>query len=210
MQLRGLLGIADNPVNSINIYAQVKNVRNNSNVGNRIDLGAVTSTQNPSYASNAVSLAERTPYAILMYTGFSGHGEDNPFAVQCFMTGGSYTIPNGGNEWMDIMRSAVTDCTMQGQLGSDSEIRTKAEANLPWSENDYPGRNINGAPTWESLVQEEIKAIKFTFDPGKCRAPDANQPRTNGCYSISPRTQLDVRNCLCGRSPRPAGLTGCR
>ncbi len=64
-------------------------------------------------------------------------------------------------------------------------------------------------PDWATLLANEVAAIERTFDPGKCRAPAADQPQSNGCYSISPRTPLDVHNCLCGRSPRAAGLTGC-
>ena len=61
-------------------------------------------------------------------------------------------------------------------------------------------------PTWATLLAAEVAAIERTFDPGKCRAPEADQPQSNGCYSISPRTQLDVYNCQCGLSPRPSGF----
>ena len=57
----------------------------------------------------------------------------------------------------------------------------------------------SGIPSWATLVANEVTAIKRTFDPSKCAAPEANQPRTNGCYTISPRTPFDIKNCLCGR-----------
>ena len=123
--LRGLLGIADNPVSSIAISAKVINARTGTTV-RTLDLGTVTSTQNPSYTTTNVTLTEKTPYVVIMYTDFAGHGEDNPFSVKCFMTGGTYTITN---------------------------------------------LSINNG--------------------------------SNGCFSISPLTPLDARNCLCGR-----GATG--
>ena len=119
--IRGLLGIADNPVSSIAISAKVINARTGTTV-RTLDLGTVTSTQNPSYTTTNVTLTERTPYVVIMYTDFGGHGEDNPFSIKCFMTGGSYTITN---------------------------------------------LSINNG--------------------------------SNGCFSISPLTPLDARNCLCGR-----------
>ena len=122
--LRGLMGVADNPVSSITVYGKVKNTRSNTDV-RIIDFGAVTSTQNPSYSDNNVTLTEKTPYVLILYTGFSGHGESNPFGVQCFMTGGTYTPAND---------------TMNTSIGS------------------------------------------------------------TGCFSISPLTRMDIRNCLCGRS----------
>ncbi len=89
--LRGLLGIADNPVSSITVYGKVKNTRTNTDV-RTIDLGAVTSGQNPSYATTNVTLTAKTPYVIILYTDYSGLREENPFAVQCFMTGGTYNV----------------------------------------------------------------------------------------------------------------------
>ena len=73
-----------------------------------------------------MTLTERTPYVVIIYTDFAGHGEDNPFMRDCFMTGGTYTITN---------------------------------------------LSINNG--------------------------------SNGCFSISPLTPFDARNCLCGR-----GTTG--
>ncbi|MCY4304181.1 MAG: hypothetical protein OXC62_05285 [Aestuariivita sp.] len=119
--LRGILGITSNPVSSITVYGKVKNTRIGADV-RTIDFGAVTASQNPSYSDNNATLTERTPYALILYTDFAGHGESNPFAVECFMTGGTYTM------------------------------------------------NVN---------------------PG--------EGRTSGCFSISPLTPLDVRNCWCGR-----------
>ena len=58
--LRGLLGIADNPVSSIAISAKVINARTGTTV-RTLDLGTVTSTQNPSYTTTNVTLTERTP-----------------------------------------------------------------------------------------------------------------------------------------------------
>ena len=53
--LRGLLGIADNPVSSIAISAKVINARTGTTV-RTLDLGTVTSTQNPSYTTTNVTL----------------------------------------------------------------------------------------------------------------------------------------------------------
>ena len=47
------------------------------------------------------------------------------------------------------------------------------------------------------MVDAEVAAMERTFDPGQCKGPE--QPSSTGCYSISPRTPLDVQNCLCGR-----------
>ena len=61
-------------------------------------------------------------------------------------------------------------------------------------------------PSWATLLANEVAAIERTFDPGLCRAPEADQPQSNGCYSINPRTPQDVYNCQCGLSPRPMGF----
>jgi len=120
--LRGLVGAGDNPVTSITVYGKVKNTRTGADV-RMIDFGAATSTQNPSYSDNNVTLTETTPYVLILYSNFAGSGESNPFGVQCFMTGGTYTPAN------------------------------------------------------------------TNFGPS-----------STGCFTITPRTQLDIRNCLCGRS----------
>ncbi|MCY4278121.1 MAG: hypothetical protein OXE81_09850 [Gammaproteobacteria bacterium] len=252
--LRSALGIADNPVSSIAITAEVINTRTGATV-RTINLGTATSSQNASYATTNVTLAEKTPYVAIVYTDFAGHGESNPFSVRCFMTGGTYTIGNAGssnfimNLWNDAKRDAElsAECTLDGQLGDAGARTLQANANLtarfggneahynntiksvpncenrcreryPFSDSVSTGyRNtcntqcaaLSGLPSWADLLREEIAAIERTFDPGKCRAPEADQPQTNGCYSISPRTPLDVKNCLCGRSPKPSGL-GCR
>ncbi|MCY4276693.1 MAG: hypothetical protein OXE81_02495 [Gammaproteobacteria bacterium] len=252
--LRSSLGIGDNPVSSITISAKVINTRTGMTV-RTLNPGTVTSSQNPSYATTNVTLVEKTPYVAIMYTDYSGHGESNPFSVRCFMTGGTYTIENSGssnfimNLWNTTKRDAElsAECTLEGQLGTDSEIRARATTNLetslgmsgqayvnardaapaacrdrcsqtfPHSDNASRAARTEcesqcsngGIPTWTEMLNMEVAAIKRTFDPGKCRAPEADQPQTNGCYSISPRTPLDVKNCLCGRSPQPAGA-GCR
>jgi len=120
--LRSLVGAGDNPVTSITVYGKVKNTRTGADV-RMIDFGAVTSTQNPSYSDNNVTLTETTPYVLILYSNFAGSGESNPFGVQCFMTGGTYTPAN------------------------------------------------------------------TNFGPS-----------STGCFTITPRTQLDIRNCLCGQS----------
>jgi len=115
------LGIADNPVSSITVYAKIKNTRTNTDI-RTIDLGAVTSTQNPSYATTNVTCP-----------GSDTCETARPFpkdAVRREEAGGTYTLNN-------VFAS-------------------------------------NGS---------------------------------NGCFSISPLTPLDVRNCLCGRRALLAQLT---
>ncbi len=121
--LRSIMGVADNPVSSLALTGKIFNGRTGATV-QTIDLGTITSSQNLSYATTNVTLMEKTPYVVIMYTDFAGHGENNPFMIDCFVTGGTYTLGNN---------------TTNTSLGS------------------------------------------------------------TGCFSISPRTPLDVRNCLCGR-----------
>ena len=170
------------------------------------------------------------------------------------MTGGTYTIEAGGssnfimNLWNATKRDAdlSDECTVEGQLGTETEIETQATNNLNRSFGNQSNYNTmtsqatcnskcderfprsdtastaakdackaqcaaarDNIPTWAELHANEVAAIKRTFDPGKCRAPAADQPQTNGCYSISPRTPFDINNCLCGRTPQPAAA-GCR
>jgi len=251
--LRSSLGIGDNPVSSITISAKVINTRTGATV-RTLNPGTVTSSQNPSYATTNVTLAEKTPYVAIMYTDFAGHGESNPFSVRCFMTGGTYTINNEGSQnfigqvWNMVKRDADlrNECTIDGQLGNRAARESEALANLNRSFGSEANYNTmtsqatcnrkcderfprsdsasnaaknacrnqcaaarSSIPDWATLLANEVAAIERTFDPGKCRAPAADQPQSNGCYSISPRTPLDVNNCLCSRSPKPSGL-GCR
>ena len=120
--IKGLIGIGDGGANSYAIYGKVKNTLTGADVGSQISFGTISSTQQTAnYGSNNVTLSEKTPYALIIYTDYSDRGENNPIAVQCFMTGGTYTTS--------------------------------------------------------------------TLSSG-----------TSGCFSISPLTPHDVRNCLCGRS----------
>ena len=101
------------------------------------------------------------------------------------------------------------------QITSTSTCDDKCDERFPRSDSasmraknacyDQCRAAASSTPSWATLVANEIAAIERTFDPGKCRAPEVDQPQTNGCYSISPRTPFDINNCLCGRSPQPAG-----
>ena len=94
--IRGLMGLSDTPVTSVTVYGKVKNTRTGADVGSEINFGTLTSSQtNASYSNNNITLTEKTPYALIIYTDYSGKGESNPIAVQCFMTGGTYNVPSG-------------------------------------------------------------------------------------------------------------------
>ena len=87
------MGIADNPVTSLTVTAKIRNLRTNTDV-QTIDLGTVTSSQDLSGSTTNVTVTANTPYVVIVYTDFAGHGENNPMSINCYMTGGTYTPTN--------------------------------------------------------------------------------------------------------------------
>jgi len=234
-------GVGDGGSSSFPMKLRVINTRTGSIV-RTADVGTVTSTDaSAPRQTESFTLTAKTPYVAIYYADVTEWGLQNPISTFCFMTGGDYTIRNNSLLSM-IMKSAVTECTVEGQLGNEAKRRNDATAKLNsifGSESNYMqitstntcddkcderfprfdsasmrAKNAcydqcraaaSSTPSWATLVANEVAAIERTFDPAKCRAPEADQPQTNGCYSISPRTPLDVKNCLCGRTPRPTG-----
>ena len=58
--------------------------------------GTVTSTTTHlgSVTPKSFAVAEKTSYVAILYVNVPGMGTANPLTVACFMTGGTYTVPN--------------------------------------------------------------------------------------------------------------------
>ena len=233
--LRGRIG--DGSTTSFPMRIRVTNTRTGSQAHD-VAAGTIDSTNTTTGMTVNLAVDSTTPYSVIYYANVSSLGPTRQESTSCFMTGGTYTINNAGSSnfidqistWGNRMtgpggtQNVPAACTEEGQLGTDSQIQTRATAVLNNAFNtsapgngqtEYnaarqaainAGADANHILTWQQMVTAEVAAIKRTFDPGLCRAPEADQPQSNGCYSISPRTPLDVYNCLCGRSPRPTGF----
>lgn len=87
--IRGLLGVGDNPVASIQVSLEVTNFQTGMVVDDSV-VGTVTSSQMLPNTVNNITITPNTAYVVKAYTDFTGAGKDNPFAINCFISGGTY------------------------------------------------------------------------------------------------------------------------